>query len=220
MNFAICDNFYSTDRKTSVLYRSSLETRHKKNSHLNDSAPTNPTSAGILTYEHVYITWIVNHFSLLYPVISVLQVFDRNQTEKLFYVHAKNYLSRTFKTYSLQINNFSKQVIYIKGVPVLLLNLFEDLWLLHYSFFLTTQLFLCWYGIFRVQAKIRWCKFKSNWSCQNICTVLLSKLVKKARLLNSDFFKTSIGKAIYFFYWNSMNGPYEKFHYVFHFDQC
>ena len=50
-----------------------------------DSAPIIVTSAGILTYVRsaiVYIPWIVNHFSIFYLVISVVHVFDRNQTEK------------------------------------------------------------------------------------------------------------------------------------------
>ena len=33
--------------------------------------------AGILTYVHVYIPWIVHHVSIFYLVMSVVQVFNR-----------------------------------------------------------------------------------------------------------------------------------------------
>ena len=57
--------------------------------------------------------------------------------------------------------------------------------------------------------KIRRCKFKSNWSCQNICTADQKNKAIEFRI----FLKILIGKAIYFFYRNSMNDPYDKFHY-------
>ena len=97
---------------------------------------------------------------------------------------------------------------------LLLLNLFEDLWLLHYSFFWPLNCSYVGMVFSECKPKIRRCKFKSNWSCQNICTVVFIKAHKKTRQLNSEFKKILIGKAISFFYRNSMNDPYEKFHYL------